>query len=170
MLVAFGGASGQHACRLAAQLGLKRVLFHPLAGVLSAHGMGHARQRQLRERSVREPLNEDLLDKLQQLIKLEQTQAEQLLQESGDLASAVDSAPPKRWARIELRYASSEQGLMLSLKPTTCITDIQKAFAVAHQQRFSYIPPHNQPLVVERLEVAVAVSYTHLTLPTICSV
>ncbi len=155
VLVAFGGASGQHACRLAAQLGLKRVLFHPLAGVLSAHGMGHARQRQLRERSVREPLNEDLLDKLQQLIKLEQTQAEQLLQESGDLASAVDSAPPKRWARIELRYASSEQGLMLSLKPTTCITDIQKAFAVAHQQRFSYIPPHNQPLVVERLEVAV---------------
>ncbi|HGY5558920.1 MAG TPA: hydantoinase/oxoprolinase family protein, partial [Prochlorococcus sp.] len=53
VLVAFGGAGGQHACRLANHLGLKRVLLHPLAGVLSAHGMGHARQRQLRERTVR---------------------------------------------------------------------------------------------------------------------
>ena len=41
ILVAFGGAGGQHACRLANQLGIKQVLLHPLAGVLSAHGLLH---------------------------------------------------------------------------------------------------------------------------------
>ena len=41
-LVVFGGAGGQHACALARRLGIRRVLVHPLAGVLSAYGMGVA--------------------------------------------------------------------------------------------------------------------------------
>ena len=41
-LVVFGGAGGQHACALARRLGIRRVLVHPLAGVLSAYGMGLA--------------------------------------------------------------------------------------------------------------------------------
>jgi len=45
VLVAYGGAGGQHACRLADELGLNTVLLHPMAGVLSAFGMGQARQR-----------------------------------------------------------------------------------------------------------------------------
>ena len=155
VLVAFGGAGGQHACRLANHLGLKRVLLHPLAGVLSAHGMGHARQRQLRERTVREPLCEALLAKLQRLIKLEQTQADQLLQASADLANAFDSETPKRWALMEVRYASSEQGLMLSVADTTCVKDLVESFEAAHRQRFGYVPSANKSLVVERLEVAV---------------
>ncbi len=155
VLVAFGGAGGQHACRLANHLGLKRVLLHPLAGVLSAHGMGHARQRQLRERTVREPLCEALLAKLQKLIKLEQSQADQLLQASADLANAFNSETPKRWALVEVRYASSEQGLMLSVADTTCVKDLVESFEAAHRQRFGYVPSANKSLVVERLEVAV---------------
>ena len=169
VLVAFGGAGGQHACRLASQLGLKRVLLHPLAGVLSAHGMGHARQSQLRERTVREPLCEALLEKLRQLIKLEQTQADQLLQASGDLKSDFDSPTPKRCAHVEVRYASSEQGLMLSVDQTTCFPDLLKAFKDAHQQRFGYVPTGNESLVVERLEVSVVAPATqssqHFSLP-----
>jgi 5-oxoprolinase (ATP-hydrolysing) len=41
-LVVFGGAGGQHACALARELGVREVLFHPLAGVLSAWGIGIA--------------------------------------------------------------------------------------------------------------------------------
>ena len=41
-LVCFGGAGGQHACLVAEQLGIKSILIHPLAGVLSAYGMGLA--------------------------------------------------------------------------------------------------------------------------------
>ena len=41
-LACFGGAGGQHACLVADELGMKRVYIHPLAGVLSAYGMGLA--------------------------------------------------------------------------------------------------------------------------------
>ena len=37
-LACFGGAGGQHACRVADALGMERILVHPLAGVLSAYG------------------------------------------------------------------------------------------------------------------------------------
>ena len=40
----FGGAGGQHACLVADALGMTRVFVHPLAGVLSAYGMGLADQ------------------------------------------------------------------------------------------------------------------------------
>ena len=46
-LCCFGGAGGQHACLVADALGMTRVLLHPLAGVLSAYGMGLADVRAL---------------------------------------------------------------------------------------------------------------------------
>src|SRR5205823_2642534 len=48
-LCCFGGAAGQHACRVADALGMTRVFIHPLAGVLSAYGMGLADVRALRQ-------------------------------------------------------------------------------------------------------------------------
>ena len=40
VLCSFGGAAGQHACKVAEVLDMKRVWLHPMAGVLSAYGMG----------------------------------------------------------------------------------------------------------------------------------
>jgi 5-oxoprolinase (ATP-hydrolysing) len=51
-LQCFGGAGGQHACLVADALGMTRVLVHPLAGVLSAYGMGLADQNVMREQAV----------------------------------------------------------------------------------------------------------------------
>ncbi|HZF80428.1 MAG TPA: hydantoinase/oxoprolinase family protein, partial [Rubrivivax sp.] len=58
-LQCFGGAGGQHACLVADALGMSRVFVHPLAGVLSAYGMGLADQIAMREASVELPLDED---------------------------------------------------------------------------------------------------------------
>jgi 5-oxoprolinase (ATP-hydrolysing) len=41
-LVGFGGASGQHVCALARALGMRHVVLHPFAGILSAWGIGMA--------------------------------------------------------------------------------------------------------------------------------
>ncbi|CAH1735140.1 unnamed protein product [Chironomus riparius] len=41
-LVVFGGAGGQHACSIAKELGMKKVLIHKYAGILSAYGMALA--------------------------------------------------------------------------------------------------------------------------------
>ncbi|HVK31612.1 MAG TPA: hydantoinase/oxoprolinase family protein, partial [Burkholderiaceae bacterium] len=57
-LQCFGGAGGQHACLVADALGMGRVFVHPLAGVLSAYGMGLADQIAMREASVELPLDE----------------------------------------------------------------------------------------------------------------
>src|SRR5690606_36919627 len=48
-LQCFGGAGDQHACLVADALGMRRVFVHPLAGVLSAYGMGLADQIAMRE-------------------------------------------------------------------------------------------------------------------------
>uniref|UniRef100_A0A2M4A7B1 Putative oxoprolinase n=1 Tax=Anopheles triannulatus TaxID=58253 RepID=A0A2M4A7B1_9DIPT len=42
VLACFGGAGGQHACSIARQLGMRRVVIHKYAGILSAYGMALA--------------------------------------------------------------------------------------------------------------------------------
>ena len=61
VLCCFGGAGGQHACRVADALGMSRVFIHPLAGVLSAYGIGLADVRALRQQAVEARLADDAL-------------------------------------------------------------------------------------------------------------
>ena len=48
LLVAFGGAGGQHACAIAAELDMPAILCHPDAGLLSAYGYRNGRTRAAR--------------------------------------------------------------------------------------------------------------------------
>ena len=64
LLNVFGGAGGQHACAVADALGMTRVLIHPLAGVLSAYGIGLADIIAMREQAVEAPLTADLIKRL----------------------------------------------------------------------------------------------------------
>ena len=57
VLATFGGAGGQHACAVADALGMTEVLIHPLAGVLSAYGMGLASVTAMRETAVEAELS-----------------------------------------------------------------------------------------------------------------
>ncbi len=40
MLACFGGAGGQHACAIARALGMRTIVVHRFAGILSAYGIG----------------------------------------------------------------------------------------------------------------------------------
>src|SRR5207247_7819195 len=64
VLNVFGGAGGQHACAVADALGMTRVLIHPLAGVLSAYGIGLADIIAMREQAVEAPLTPEGLEDL----------------------------------------------------------------------------------------------------------
>jgi 5-oxoprolinase (ATP-hydrolysing) len=55
-LCCYGGAAPQHACRVADALGISQILIHPLAGVLSAWGIGLADRRLMRRKSIEQPL------------------------------------------------------------------------------------------------------------------
>ena len=64
VLSTFGGAGGQHACAVADALGMTSVLIHPLAGALSAYGIGLADVTAMRETAVEAPLTADLAARL----------------------------------------------------------------------------------------------------------
>src|SRR4051812_12356745 len=59
-LSTFGGAGGQHACAVADALGMTSVLIHPLAGVLSAYGIGLADVVAMRESTIEAALTGEL--------------------------------------------------------------------------------------------------------------
>ncbi len=155
LLVAFGGAGGQHACRLAEHLGLKEVLIHPFAGVLSAYGLGVARQNQFRTLNISKPLSEELIKDLWTICEKEQILAEELLRANGDLQNSNDSSKPDRLAKVEIRYQSREQGIMVKLNRGTNTKELIKKFKSAHLTRFGYIPTQTEQLIVDRLEIEV---------------
>ena len=150
LLVSYGGAAAQHACRLAAELGLQRVLIHPLAGVLSAYGIGQAPQSLLLERVVALPLNPQALITLQSQVSALQAQG------TAQLAQVVPAAaaPPRLQVRLELRQPGQERGLELpwpaGLEPAALAEALSEAYAASHQHRYGYRPAPG-PLVVERL-------------------
>ncbi len=154
VLVTFGSAGGQVTCPLADALGITRVLLHPLAGVLSAYGIGLARPSLLRERTLRQPLDEAVLPRLEQEIEALVGEATTALRGSGDLAP---DQRPRRQARLELRYRGSDQGLELPWpagSPQGVLAGLRAAFEERHRQRFGFAVPA-EPLVVERLQVEV---------------
>ncbi len=59
LLVAFGGAGGQHACGIADRLGIDRILVPADAGLLSAVGLGHAVRERVCERTLLARLGDD---------------------------------------------------------------------------------------------------------------
>ena len=125
-LACFGGAGGQHACRVADALGIERILIHPLAGVLSAHGIGIADVKAIRETSWLKPLAEDFS---QPLDELEQQARDVLLDQN---------VPRDRIAlvrRARLRTEGSDTALDIALAPPDAM---QSAFAELHRRRFGY--------------------------------
>jgi 5-oxoprolinase (ATP-hydrolysing) len=155
VLVAYGGAGGQHACRLAEELGLASVLLHPMAGVLSAYGMGQARQRRRLQFHLGSELSDALLATLFERAEELTQQALQQLIDQGDGLDGCLNQSEVCWS-LALRYPGAEQTLTLpfekGMKPSALVT----AFQARHQQRFGYCIRSEQLLVVEMLNVEVA--------------
>ena len=145
-LQCFGGAGGQHACLVADALGMTRVLVHPLAGVLSAYGMGLADQNVIREQAIELPLvPANMASLTQTLATLEQAaQAELLQQQSAPGAVSVRRS-------VHVRYQGSDSALRV---PMGELPDIVAAFEAAYRQRFAFLMT-GKALVVEAVSVEV---------------
>jgi 5-oxoprolinase (ATP-hydrolysing) len=145
-LQCFGGAGGQHACLVADALGMTRVLVHPMAGVLSAYGMGLADQNVMREQAVEQLLSAEVLPLLQQtmdaLTKSAQAEFSQ---------QAVDITHLEVHQRVHVRYLGSDAALVV---PFGSLQAMQQAFEKAYQQRFAFLMA-NKPLMVEAVSVEV---------------
>ena len=148
-LQCFGGAGGQHACLVADALGMTQVFVHPLAGVLSAYGMGLADQSLIREHAVEERLTPEAMARMAALMATLTDAATQALVLQGTGAEHL-----KTWARVHVRYEGSDAALIV---PWGSLADISAAFAVAYRQRFAFLM-QGKELVVEAVSVEAVIA------------
>jgi 5-oxoprolinase (ATP-hydrolysing) len=149
-LCCFGGAAGQHACLVADALGMTRVFIHPLAGVLSAYGMGLADITAMREQAVEAALEPDNLHLLEEALeKLTVPARDELLRQD------VPQECIRTTKRVHLRYAGTDTALIVGFGP---IADMVQQFEAAYRTRYSFLMP-NRALVAEAVSVeAIGVS------------
>ncbi|MGH0030589.1 MAG: hydantoinase B/oxoprolinase family protein [Myxococcota bacterium] len=132
-LVGFGGAGGQHVCAIARALGMRDVLLHPFAGVLSAYGIGVADVSWDGQRDAgRERLVDAPSDTVFGHFAALEAEGRAALAEEG-VAGEV-----RVERRLDLRYVGTETALPVA-EPAD--GDWRAAFAADHQARFGYVRP-----------------------------
>ncbi len=157
-LQCFGGAGGQHACLVADALGMQQVLVHPLAGVLSAYGMGLADQNVIREQAVESPLTKANLPTVQAALDRLAAAARADLarqQASGGTVTVL--------RRVHVRYEGSDAALVVACPDDLCtsaaqgVADLVAGFEAAYRQRYAFLM-QGKALVVEAVSVEAVVA------------
>lgn len=152
-LVPFGGAGGQHACAVARLLGMKTIIAHPLAGVLSAYGIGQADVRRSRQITVLEPFTADTLADWQTRIdELAIAARDEIL---GEGVAAAHIAPPE--ITLDLRYRGVEATIPVRVAAGV---DPATTYAAQHRQLYGYDRP-DRPLELAAIRVEVVGSVKH---------
>ncbi|MGW8768124.1 hydantoinase B/oxoprolinase family protein [Streptomyces sp. NPDC055815] len=143
-LTSFGGAGGQHACAVADALGVDTVLVPPLAGVLSAYGIGLADATAMREKSVEAEL--DAAGTHERVTALCAELADRTREELRD--DGLPDEAVTTHARVLLRYAGTDASLPVDLAPAD---ELKTAFTDVHRARYAFTL--DRPLVVEAVTV-----------------
>ena len=155
-LQCFGGAGGQHACLVADALGMTRVFVHPLAGVLSAYGMGLADQTVIREQAIEVKLTPEALTDIVAKLNALATQAE------GELTrQQVNQGVITTHRRVHVRYEGSDSALVVSYPEgatdTATTALIVASFESAYRQRFAFLMV-GKGLIVEAVSVEAVIA------------
>ncbi len=145
-LVAFGGAGPLHACAIAEQLGIERVLAPRASGVLAALGLVVAPLRRDAQRSV-----------LRSGAELTAAQIAQDVEQLAQRARDALGAPQAQLATTyELRYRGQAFELPIAGTPTPQPDWLREAFEAAHEERYGYRDAEQQiELVTIRVSASV---------------
>lgn len=140
----FGGAGGQHACMVADALGMKKILIHPYAGVLSAYGMGLADTRLMDEQAVEKPLNDQTIKDIHTSINpVLKHHAQQLTAQDFNLENIEHDV------KLMVRYAGSDKPLNIKIASAH---DVKKSFEDAYLQQYGFIM-EGKNLIVEAVSI-----------------
>jgi 5-oxoprolinase (ATP-hydrolysing) len=167
VLSTFGGAGGQHACAVADALGMTSVLIHPLAGALSAYGIGLADVIAMRESAVEAPLTDDAAaGLLAEAFRSLEESARAGLAAQGELPRAPASQRPRTGLgspdraaatppvqvtrRVHLRYDGTDTPLAV---PYGTASEMTAAFKRAYRSRFSFLMPDRR-IIIEAVSAA----------------
>lgn len=144
-LCSFGGAGGQHACAIAESLGIRRIYIHPLAGVLSAFGIGLADVTDMKQKAVQLPLSQqNLTSAVEPELLLLKSVAEDSVVSQGIPSSAISSS-----LKLLMRYDGSDTTLLV---PYSDAASIKHEFESMHQRQFGFVSSETE-LIVEAMVV-----------------
>ncbi|KQX25076.1 MULTISPECIES: hydantoinase B/oxoprolinase family protein [unclassified Sphingomonas] len=151
VLACFGGAAGQHACLVADALGMSHVMIHPLAGVLSAYGIGLADQRIVRHRAMEVPLAAAALAAA--ALAMDALEGECRARMGGD-GFDRDGALFRR--SLLIRYQGTDTGIEIDEADEATL---RQRFERRYRQRFTFSMP-DVPLLIESVAVELIVPST----------
>ena len=130
VLNSFGGAGGQHACAVAEALGMNTVLAHPLAGVLSALGIGLSELGVLLERSIELELEPHFGEIERAAADLEREAGERLA------AEAHGAREPSLGVTALVRYDGNDTALPV---PFGSVEELHARFLEVHRRHFGFV-------------------------------
>ncbi len=143
VLTTFGGAGAQHACAVADSLGIRTVLVPPMAGVLSALGIGLADTLATREQSVEQRLEPAAMPRL--------TEVADELERAARAELTDEEVPAERITvnrSVQLRYDGTDTAVGV---PLTDPAEMQAEFEASHRRLFSFLM--DRPLIAESVTV-----------------
>jgi 5-oxoprolinase (ATP-hydrolysing) len=142
-LTTFGGAGGQHACAVADALGIRTVLVPPMAGTLSALGIGLADTTAMREQSVEALLEPAAMQQLADVADALEAAARSELRDEDVPAERI-----RVNRRAHLRFDGTDTAVPVELADLDVMV---ASFEAAYRRTYSFLM--DRPLIAEAVSV-----------------
>ncbi|MGJ4931560.1 hydantoinase B/oxoprolinase family protein [Bradyrhizobium sp. HKCCYLS2038] len=149
-LCCFGGAGGQHVCKVAEKLNMSSIFIHPLAGVLSAFGMGIADIRAMEAATVERVFDANEKNWLPSLMAGLEGKAKAKLVSQG-----VRSADIVVIQRAVVRHKGASSGLEVVFES---LATLRQTFEALHEKHYGFGLPHSD-VIIESVTIEAAGSH-----------
>jgi 5-oxoprolinase (ATP-hydrolysing) len=132
-LVGFGGAAAQHLCRVADALGIRRLIDHPRASVLSAVGLGIAVSGKIESVGVYRVIGDVTAEAFQRT-------ADPLRRRTIDSLPPQQHGAPETRMECDCRYVGTDSTIPLPVdaSPQRFLDELAERFHQQHYSRYGY--------------------------------
>lgn len=144
-LSCFGGAGGQHACEIAAKLGISTIVIHKYSSILSAYGMALADVVQEAQRPHSQIFSLEAFTSYSQIFSQLEQQVEEGIKEQGISKSNIEFEH-----YLNMRYQGTETSMMILALANG---DFKSEFLKRHLQEFNFNFPEDRPILVDDVRV-----------------
>lgn len=150
VLVAFGSAGGQHACAIASELGIQKILSHPFAGLLSAYGISLADVRRHSAQPVMKPYSNDCQSELASIFSRLEAECRRAIEEE-----CIAGSNALTFIRsLDLRYLGMDAAMNIVSIDNG---DYATRYHELHQRLYGYAHSHRTiEIVAARVEAVTA--------------
>lgn len=144
-LSSFGGAGGQHACEIAAKLGIRIIIIHKYSSILSAYGMALADVVQEAQR----PHSQTYLPEAKEIyLNVFQELRDQV--KSGIQDQGIEPSSIVFEHYLNMRYQGTETSMMILAESDG---DFKAGFLKRHLQEFNFNFPEDRPILIDDVRV-----------------